>query len=96
MFLNKKAEKMSLKLSLWQKFLFWLHGYVFIRWEKRPGWRDYLPIYLVKCKKHGNYLDYPHGYKEYFSCPKCREEIWKEWHQPKDKPSLISAKVFLF
>ena len=76
---------MDIKLSLWQRFLFWLNGYVFLRWEKRPDWTDYQPIYLVKCKKHGNFLDYPHGHKNYFFCPKCRQEILKEWQSTKNQ-----------
>jgi len=43
--------------------------------EKRKGWTGYLPIYIVRCKKHGLYRDYPHGFDGYFSCPRCREVL---------------------
>jgi hypothetical protein len=63
-----------MKLSLWQKFQLFVSGSCFLRWEKRQDWKDYLPIYLVKCKRHGLFEDYPHGYGEYFICPKCMKE----------------------
>jgi len=69
----------NIKLSLWQKIQLAVQGYAFHHWEKRPGWRDYLPIYVVKCKKHGLYFDYPHGFRQYFLCPEC----WKEWRRDK-------------
>jgi hypothetical protein len=62
------------KLSIRQKIQLLIKGYAFLRYEKRKGWRDYLPIYIVKCNKHGLFEDYPHGYNGYFICPKCREE----------------------
>jgi len=34
-----------------------------------------MPIYLVRCPRHGLFEDYPHGYDRYFECPKCFEEI---------------------
>jgi hypothetical protein len=65
------------RLTLWQRIQLRLSGCCFLRWEKRLGWSDYLPIYLVRCKRHNIYFeDYPHGYEGYFLCPKCMEE-WK-------------------
>ena len=63
-----------MKLSLWKRIQLKLFGYAFLRYEKRPGWKGYLPIYVVKCPKHGLYTDYPHGYTGYFTCPKCKLE----------------------
>jgi hypothetical protein len=65
---------MDKSLSLWQKIVLHINGYVFLRYEKRRGWSGALPIFLVKCKKHGLFEDYPHGYKEYFICPVCLQE----------------------
>ena len=62
------------KLSFWQKLVLKVNGYVFLRWEKREGWSSSLPIYLVKCEKHGYFEDYPHGYGGYFICPCCLQE----------------------
>jgi len=53
-------------------------GHAFLRFERREGWKGSLPIYAVKCKKHGVYEDYPHGYGHYFQCPKCLEEAEKD------------------
>jgi len=65
----------NVKLSLWQKIQLLINGYAFLRWEKQEGWKDYLPIYIVKCKKHGLFEDYPHGFGDgYFICLKCLEE----------------------
>jgi len=62
-------------LSIWKRLRLRFLGYVFLRMEKRKGWTGYLPIYIVRCKKHGLYRDYPHGFDGYFSCPKCREVL---------------------
>jgi len=69
--LLKQTKNTEKPLTLWQKVQLKLTGCTFLRWEKRKGWTDYLPIYLVKCNKHGLFEDYPHGYKEYFVCPLC-------------------------
>jgi len=69
------VEDVVKSLSWWKRIVLRLRGYVFLRYEKRPGWKAYLPIYLVKCEKHGYYEDYPHGHTGYFLCPKCLEEI---------------------
>jgi hypothetical protein len=69
------------KLTVWQRLQLLLKGYTFLRWEKRPGWSGYLPIYLVKCRRHGLFEDYPHGYREYFICPKCLQEANEEWRE---------------
>ena len=66
------------RLTLRQWIILKIKGYVFLRYKKRKGWTDYLPIYLVKCNKHGYFLDYPHGFPDYnegFNCPFCLEEI---------------------
>ena len=67
-------EHLKTQLSLWQRLVLKINGHVFLRYEKRQGWKGYLPIYLVKCKKHGLYEDYKHGYREYFICPLCLHE----------------------
>jgi hypothetical protein len=63
-----------MKLSLKQKLLLFLNGRCFLRYEKREGWHGYLPVYGVKCKLHGFFMDYPHGWTGYFWCPVCLAE----------------------
>lgn len=63
-----------LEVSFWRRFQLKVRGYAYLRHEKRRGWKASLPIYLVRCKKHGLYTDYPHGYSQYFLCPKCLDE----------------------
>jgi hypothetical protein len=74
------AEKdIKYKLSLLKRFVLRIRGHVFLRYEKRKGWTGYLPIYLVKCKRHNCYFeDYPHGYYERFDCPYCLEERFQD------------------
>ena len=72
-------EHLKTRLSLWQRVILKVNGYVFLRYEKREGWTDCLPIYLVKCNKHGYFEDYPHGFFEYFWCQKCEEERKEKW-----------------
>ena len=54
------------------KLASFLTGYMEHR--KYPRWKGFLPFYRKKCKIHGVYVDYLHGYKEYFQCPKCGDE----------------------
>jgi len=63
-----------LRLSLWQRLMLRIVGYAYLRHERREGWREPLPIFAVRCKEHGVYEDYPHGFRGYFRCPKCAEE----------------------
>lgn len=58
-------------LSLWQRLVLRVNGKVFVRYEKRLGWSGQLPVYAVRCKKHGVFFDYPHGHRRYFVCPTC-------------------------
>jgi len=61
-----------MKLSLWQRLELWLFGSVFLREEQKA--HGTVNIFLVKCKKHGLYEDYPHGFRHYFMCPECEKE----------------------
>jgi len=62
------------KVGLWKRLKLRLFGRTYIGHIKRPEWKAPLPIYLLKCKKHGiYYVDYPHGYRGYFTCPRCLE-----------------------
>ena len=68
-----------LKLSLPQKIILKINGSVFIGYEKREGWEIALPIYAVKCPKHGLYSGARHGFHdERPQCPKCLEEFNKK------------------
>ena len=40
----------------------------------KEGWKGELPFYLIRCRKHGYVLTYPHGFDERLECPKCLEE----------------------
>jgi len=63
------------KLGLWQRFQLWVCGSVFLRWEKPRGYTGFVPLYVVRCRRHGVYVDHPHGYGEYFRCPVCFAEV---------------------
>jgi len=65
---------MGVKMSFWQRIQLALQGYTFLHYEKRRGWTNALPIYLVKCKRHDLFFDYPHGRDGYFTCPACLKE----------------------
>jgi hypothetical protein len=75
------VQKQLAKLSLRQKLALKVKGCVFLRYEKRPGWTSSLPIYLVKCGRHGLFEDYKHGHSNYFMCPKCQEEMLNKLRQ---------------
>ena len=56
------------ELNRKQKIVLAINGCVHIGYSKST------PVYAVKCKKHGLYVDYPHGFDGLFYCNKC----WKE------------------
>lgn len=62
------------ELSLRQRLQVLVSGSAFLRWEKPEGFSAAVPVYVVKCKRHGLYLDYPHGYDGYFRCDDCLAE----------------------
>ena len=62
---------LSLAARVKLKFL----GEVYVFHAQKQGWTGALPFYIVKCDVHGYFLDYPHGFEPYFSCPKCWEEL---------------------
>ena len=69
-----------ISLSLRQRFMLWLRGYVFVFTKDRGLGR--LKYYAVRCRTHGLYVDYPHGYRQEFSCPKCEKAVkntWRSW-----------------
>jgi len=88
------TEKIG-KLSIWKRIILFTKGYVFIRYEKREGWKGFLPIYLVKCKIHGLFTDYPHGFNENFSCPDCLKECLEEQEREECK-SIIQQSYEMF
>lgn len=67
------------KLSLNQKITLTLNGFVFIKYMKPKDYLDFVPVYVVRCLKHGNFLDNPHGHTEHFDCDKCIEEEKQKW-----------------
>lgn len=52
-----------------------LFGPIYVGNYRKLGWRAHMwfPFYVVYCKKHGAYLDYPSGWTGSFTCPECRE-----------------------
>ena len=59
------------ELSLRQKFMLKISGYAFVRFQQPPGYRAPVAVYVVKCPKHGLFLDMPHGFRGYFDCEDC-------------------------
>ena len=55
-------------LTLWQRLQLLVSGYAFLRWVKPEGYLGPVALYVVKCAKHGLFLDNPHGHREYFMC----------------------------
>jgi len=58
-------------MNWWQRVKLAIFGYVFLQVEQRKGWASGLPIYVVRCRKHGIFQDYKHGFYRRFRCPDC-------------------------
>lgn len=65
-------------LSLLQRLQLLVSGQVFLRWAKPKGYSGAVAVYVVKCKRHGLFLDTPHGFREYFQCNDCLAEAKME------------------
>jgi hypothetical protein len=66
------------KLSLNQKLVLAIKGAVFIKYMKPEDYQGFVPVYVVRCLKHGLYLDNPHGYTHRLDCDECLAEEKKQ------------------
>ena len=57
-----------------QRLELFLTGRAYVGHRRRPGWTGSLPFFAFKCPIHGIVEDYPHGWDNYFNCPRCRLE----------------------
>jgi hypothetical protein len=71
-------QKFKISLKEWIKLHLGVDGTsVYAFHARKEGWSGELPFYIVKCGRHGYFLDYLHGfsgYNEGFNCPFCLEE----------------------
>ena len=58
-------------LSILQFLTLMLRGSVLLDWIRLQNWREKMPIYLMKCEKHGFQLTYPSGFQGRLVCPVC-------------------------
>ena len=76
--LEKKQLKVDFgavpDLSVRQRFRLQIFGDIFLRWVRPKGYSGAVPVYLVRCSRHGLYLDTPHGHRKYFRCQDCLAE----------------------
>jgi predicted Zn-ribbon and HTH transcriptional regulator len=57
------------ELSFWTMVRIWLLGSAFHHWESRGKGR--LKIETARCRLHGYFMDYRHGWHRELRCPKC-------------------------
>jgi hypothetical protein len=66
---------MEVELKLLDRLRLMLQGYVYLEDRTSPSWEKALPFYVFKCHKHGNVVDYTHGYSGKLVCPLCVKEL---------------------
>ena len=62
------------ELSFIQKLRLKIFGYVPVGTRIKEGWKAPIKHYAFKCPKHEIVVNYPHGFKQRLSGPKCQEE----------------------
>jgi hypothetical protein len=58
-------------LSILEVLVLMITGSIMIGKIRLNGWQEKMPIYLVKCSKHGFQITYPMGHMANLVCPKC-------------------------
>jgi len=61
--------RIRIPLKAWLKLV--ILGKTYLAHNTKPGWNGELPFYIAKCRQHGYFLDYPHGWSGYLHCPLC-------------------------
>lgn len=61
------------KLSFVQRFVLAVSGSVFVGYRRPVGFTGVVAVHVVKCSRHGLFLDYPHG-RGNFQCTQCLAE----------------------
>ena len=80
---------MDPRISLINRLKLQLNGYIYVEDRIKPGWREPLPFYLIKCPVHGYVESYPHGYDKKIICPICLEELRLEQKEKKEADTLL-------
>lgn len=71
----------TFNLSLRQWLTLKIQGEVYVYHAGKNGWKGELPFYIIRCKTHGYFLDYPQGFPRHnqgFTCPFCLAEIRRD------------------
>ncbi len=63
-------ERMK-RYAFWQRLKVALFSRCYLEHRQREDWTAPLPFFVAKCKLHGYFEDYPHGYRETLYCPVC-------------------------
>lgn len=60
-------------MNIFEKVQLWRNGFVFLRYERKKGWKNAMPIFVARCPEHGLYETQLRG-RGYARCPKCLYE----------------------
>ena len=69
-------------MNLWQRFVLWASGSLYIGDRTRDAWKEPLPHYIIRCPVHGLVTTYPRGYKQRLECPRCEEASKRRLRSP--------------
>ena len=73
-----ECGRKALKIGFWKWIKLKTSGVVELMSYRNPSWKNSLVFHIVRCKRHGYFIDHVHGYSESvygmsegFTCPKC-------------------------
>ncbi len=71
---SREVVHLAKELKLLERIKLKLQGHIYLYEEKKDGWKQPMPIYLIECPIHGLVESHPQGFDNHLTCPLCIKE----------------------